>query len=58
MELWYTENQTDNVKFSMRVKKTLYSKKSQFQQIDVIDTYDFGRVLVIDGWTMITEKDE
>ena len=58
MELWYTENQTNNVKFSMRVKETLYSKKSQFQQIDVIDTYDFGKVLVIDGWTMITEKDE
>lgn len=58
MELWYTENQTENVKFSMRVKETLYSKKSQFQQIDIIDTYDFGKVLVIDGWTMITEKDE
>ena len=58
MELWFTENQTDNVKFSMRVKETLYSKKSEFQQIEVIDTYDFGRVLVIDGWTMITEKDE
>lgn len=58
MELWYTENQTNNVKFSMRVKETLYSKKSQFQQIDVIDTYDLGKVLVIDGWTMITEKDE
>ncbi|MBD7912324.1 MULTISPECIES: polyamine aminopropyltransferase [Clostridium] len=58
MELWYSENQTDNVKFSMRVKETLFSKKSPFQQIDVIDTYDFGRVLVIDGWTMITEKDE
>lgn len=58
MELWYTENQTDNVKFQMRVKETIYSKKSDFQQIDIIDTYDFGRVLVIDGWTMITEKDE
>ncbi|MGG7177318.1 polyamine aminopropyltransferase [Clostridium paraputrificum] len=58
MELWYTENQTDNVKFSMRVKETLYSKKSEFQQIDIIETYDFGKVLVIDGWTMITEKDE
>ena len=58
MELWFTENQTDNVKFSMRVKETLYSKKSEYQQIEVIDTYDFGRVLVIDGWTMITEKDE
>jgi len=58
MELWYTEIQTDNVKFSMRVKETLFSKKSEFQQIDIIDTYDFGKVLVIDGWTMITEKDE
>lgn len=58
MELWYTEEQTNNARFSMRVKETLYSKKSEFQQIDVIDTYDFGRVLVIDGWTMITEKDE
>lgn len=58
MELWYTEIQTDNVKFSMRVKETLLSKKSEFQQIDIIDTYDFGKVLVIDGWTMITEKDE
>lgn len=58
MELWYTENQTDNAKFSMRVKETLFSQKSEFQQIDIIDTYDFGRVLVIDGWTMLTEKDE
>jgi spermidine synthase len=58
MEMWYTENQTDNVKFSMKVKKHIYSEKSTFQQIDVIDTYEFGRVLVIDGWTMVTEKDE
>ncbi|GIM28611.1 polyamine aminopropyltransferase [Clostridium polyendosporum] len=58
MELWYTENQTPNVNFSMKVKSHLYSEKSPFQQIDVIDTYEFGRVLVIDGWTMVTEKDE
>ncbi len=58
MELWYTENQTENIKFSARVKETIYSKKSDFQQIDIIDTYELGRVLVIDGWTMITEKDE
>lgn len=58
MELWYTENQTKNVNFSMKVKKHLYSEKSPFQKIDIIDTYEFGRVLVIDNWTMITEKDE
>ncbi|WP_072986313.1 polyamine aminopropyltransferase [Clostridium cavendishii] len=58
MELWYTENQTDNVNFSMKVKKHLYSAQSDFQKIDVLDTFEFGRVLVIDNWTMITEKDE
>ncbi|MEN8078154.1 polyamine aminopropyltransferase [Clostridioides difficile] len=58
MELWYTENQTDNVNFSMKVKNHLYSAESDFQKIDIIDTYEFGRVLVIDNWTMVTEKDE
>ena len=58
MELWYTENQTDNVKFSMKVKEHIYSGQSDFQKIDVLDTYEFGKVLVIDNWTMITEKDE
>ncbi|WP_459836533.1 polyamine aminopropyltransferase [Clostridium carnis] len=58
MELWYTENQTENVNFSMKVKKHLYSSQSPFQKIDILDTYEFGRVLVIDNWTMVTEKDE
>ena len=58
LELWYTENQTDNVNFSMKVKNHLYSAQSDFQKIDIIDTYEFGRVLVIDNWTMVTEKDE
>lgn len=58
MELWYTENQTENVNFSMKVKNHLYSIQSPFQKIDIIDTYEFGRVLVIDNWIMVTEKDE
>lgn len=58
MELWYTENQTNNVNFSMKIKNHLYSAQSAFQKIDIVDTYEFGRVLVIDNWTMVTEKDE
>jgi spermidine synthase len=58
MELWYTEEHTENVRFSMKVKEHLYSKKSPFQQIDVLDTYEFGKVLTIDGLVMVTEKDE
>lgn len=58
MELWFTENHTDNVRFSVRVREQLYHAKSRFQQIDVFDTQEFGRVLVLDGFIMLTEKDE
>ncbi|AFS77226.1 spermidine synthase SpeE [Gottschalkia acidurici 9a] len=58
MELWYTEEQTDNVRFSMKVKEHLFTGQSDFQKVDVIDTYDFGKVLTIDGLVMVTEKDE
>lgn len=58
MELWFTEEHTDNVRFSMRVDKHIESVQSDFQKIDVFQTPEFGRVLVIDGFVMLTEKDE
>ena len=58
MELWFTENHTDNVKFSIKVDRHIVSVKSDFQKIDVFDTPEFGRVLVIDDYIMLTEKDE
>ena len=58
MELWYTDEHTDDVRFSMKAAEQLASKKSAVQQIDILDTPAFGRVLVLDGGLMITEKDE
>ena len=58
MELWFTEPHTANVRFSMKVDKQIYSGKSEFQRIDIFDSLEFGRVLVLDGYTMLTEKDE
>lgn len=58
MELWYTEKQTPFINFSMKVRKHLFSEKSKFQKIDIIDTYELGKVLIIDNLTMVTEKDE
>lgn len=58
MELWYTEDHSDNVKFSIRVNKQLYSARSSFQRIDVFEAEDFGRFLTLDGLMMVTEKDE
>lgn len=58
MELWYTEEQTKNVKFSLKIDRQLVNKKSKFQQIDVFDSAEFGRILTLDGCLMVTEKDE
>ena len=58
MELWYTDQHTDDVRFSMKATVQVASKKSAVQQIDILDTPAYGRVLVLDGGLMTTEKDE
>ena len=58
MALWFTEQHTDDVRFSIHIKEQLYSGKSYYQQIEVFDSYEFGRVLVLDGYIMLTERDE
>jgi spermidine synthase len=58
MELWYTEQHTDNVRFSIKVDKPLYSGQSEFQRIDVFNSKEFGNCLILDGLIMVTEKDE
>ena len=49
MDLWFSESHTPDVKLSLRVKKQLFSDKSDYQQIDVLETEEFGRTLVLDG---------
>lgn len=58
MNLWYTEKHTDDVKFSIRVDKQLVSCQSDFQRIDIFDSREFGKILTLDGYLMVTEKDE
>lgn len=58
MELWFTEKHTENVRFSIKVDRQLYAGVSDFQRIDVFDSPEFGRFLTLDGYMMLTEKDE
>ena len=58
MELWFSENHTENVKLSIRINKQLHSEESDFQRIDVFESPEFGRFLALDGYLMLTEKDE
>ena len=58
MDLWFTENHSESVRFSIRVDKQLYSEQSEYQRIDVFQSMEFGRLLALDGYVMITQKDE
>ncbi|EES48526.1 polyamine aminopropyltransferase [Clostridium botulinum] len=58
MELWYTEKHTEDVKFSIRVDRELYTEQSKFQRIDILESKEFGRFFTLDGLMMVTEKDE
>ncbi|TWH58833.1 spermidine synthase [Desulfitobacterium sp. LBE] len=58
MELWYTEEHTENVRFSIKVDRQLYSGQSEFQRIDVFESKEFGTFFTLDGLMMVTQKDE
>ncbi len=58
MEFWFTEQHTENVRFSVKVDRQLLSKQSDFQRIDVFQSPEFGKFFSLDGYIMITEKDE
>jgi spermidine synthase len=42
----------------IKIKKSLEKVKSEFQEIEVVDSEAFGKVLLIDGVIMLTEADE
>ena len=58
MELWYTDQHTKDVRFSMKIEEQIASCESEFQRIDILKSCEFGKVLVLDGELMITQKDE
>ena len=58
MELWFSEPHTPDVKLSIRVERQIYGGESDFQRIDVFESPELGRFLVLDGFVMLTERDE
>ena len=42
----------------LECKGILYSSQSRFQKIEVVESLDFGRMLVLDGVINLTERDE
>jgi spermidine synthase len=54
---WVTEKWT-NVETRYRVKSFLYEEKTAFQHMMLVDTWHYGKMLLLDGMVQTTEKDE
>lgn len=58
MTLWFDETYGGKLRFGLKVKRSLYHGKSQFQSIDVVETEAFGRALALEDAWMTSERDE
>ncbi|WP_202820051.1 polyamine aminopropyltransferase [Calderihabitans maritimus] len=56
--LWFSELQTSTLKISCMTKSVLCSEQSQYQNVAVLDTLPYGRMLVLDDVIQTTVKDE
>ena len=58
MESWFSELQTGRLRISFKLRETLYRTRTRFQELAVVDTYEFGRMLILDEMVMFSEFDE
>ncbi|AYO30655.1 polyamine aminopropyltransferase [Biomaibacter acetigenes] len=58
MELWFSEYQSKNVRFSLRIKDMLYSRKTPYQFLSVFETEEMGRIMTLDDVVQLTTRDE
>ncbi len=54
---WFTEAYEGRTAFSVRYSKKLFDTKSDFQRVEIFETEAMGRVLILEGCFMVTDKD-
>lgn len=55
---WFIEEDNKELRFGYATENKIFSAESEFQKIEIFETKAYGRMLVIDGCVMTTEKDE
>ncbi|MEH6344586.1 MAG: polyamine aminopropyltransferase [Bermanella sp.] len=55
---WFTEEFTsEGSAFSLKVKEKLHEEQTPYQLLEMYDTQTFGKLMVLDGCTMLTSRD-
>jgi len=57
-ELWVEERYKDFYGTKFKVEKVLFSGRSDFQSVDIVETKGHGKMLLNDGLVMLSERDE
>ncbi len=58
MQIWFSEYHTVNVKLDVRIEEQLFSGQSEYQRIDVFKSYEFGKLVALDGEIVFSDTDE
>lgn len=58
MSIWFTEKQTENFGITMKVNRTLHTEQTDFQKLDMVETEEWGNMLLLDDMVMTSVKDE
>ena len=55
---WFAESVTPDLAVIARLRAVIFSGATPYQKVEVLDSHEFGRSLVLDGKTQSTELDE
>ncbi len=58
MDMWIKEGQIEDAAMTYKIKETLVRKQTEYQDLAIVDSYSFGRMLLLDGIVQTTIKDE
>lgn len=58
LSIWFTEKQTENFGITIKVNRTLHVEQTDFQKLDMIETEEWGNMLLLDDMVMTSQRDE
>jgi spermidine synthase len=58
MSLWLEEHHTEGYYVNWKITRVLWHEQTPYQELEIVDTLDFGRALVLDGILQTSERDE
>lgn len=56
--LWYTEVGTPHETHQFAVEAVLFAGRTKFQNVSILETFEYGKMLIIDDRTQSAEEDE